>query len=232
MDRQRFLRVTTLLDYQNPEIQSLVGQRGWATLDEEARIGAIYRFVRDEIRFGYDRGDRIPASEVLRDGYGQCNSKAVLLMALLRAVGIATRWHGFKIDRELQKGALPFPFYQLSPRQLVHSWVEVHYDNRWIALEGVIIDREFLTVIQERNPGQQRFCGYGIATESLTCPPIEWRGEDTFIQKEGISNDLGLFDDPDTFYCKHPDNLSGIKKWLFAHCFRHWINRHVAKVEL
>ncbi|CAH8720987.1 transglutaminase-like domain-containing protein, partial [Paenibacillus thiaminolyticus] len=50
--------------------------------------------------------DDIPASEVLRDGRGQCNTKSILLMALLRKVGIPCRIHGFYIDKRMQKGAL------------------------------------------------------------------------------------------------------------------------------
>ncbi len=42
---------------------------------EYDRIGAAYDFVRNEILFGYNRTDAIPATEVLADGYGQCNTK-------------------------------------------------------------------------------------------------------------------------------------------------------------
>lgn len=41
--------------------------------------------VRDDIVFGYNIDDEIPASKVLADGYGQCNTKGTLFMALLRA---------------------------------------------------------------------------------------------------------------------------------------------------
>jgi transglutaminase-like putative cysteine protease len=66
----------------------------------------VYDFVRNEIAFGYNAGDELPASAVLADGIGQCNTKATLLMALMRAVGIACRFHGFTIDKPLQKGAI------------------------------------------------------------------------------------------------------------------------------
>ena len=48
------------------------------------RIGAAYAFVRDEIAFGYNLADDLPASRVLEDGLGQCNTKGTLFMALLR----------------------------------------------------------------------------------------------------------------------------------------------------
>lgn len=77
-----------MLDYSSKPIQSLVESRKWQKLDEFDRIRCIYDFVRDEILFGYNVNDEIPASRALRDSYGQCNTKGTLFMVLLRAVGI------------------------------------------------------------------------------------------------------------------------------------------------
>lgn len=84
----RYLRETPLLDFSDRRIQELVRQRGWLDLNEFEQIKQIYDFVRNEILFGYNTGDKVRASKVLRDGYGQCNTKGILFMALLRAVGI------------------------------------------------------------------------------------------------------------------------------------------------
>lgn len=78
---------------------------GWMVLQIRERISAIYHFVRDEVLFGYHRDDAISADEVLKDRYGQCNTKTILFMALLGGAGIACRPHGFTIDKKLQKGA-------------------------------------------------------------------------------------------------------------------------------
>jgi transglutaminase-like putative cysteine protease len=64
--------------------QSENTRQGWQALPEKQRIGAIYTFVRDEIAFGYNLADDLPASEVLADGIGQCNTKVTLFMALPR----------------------------------------------------------------------------------------------------------------------------------------------------
>ena len=107
MDAQpRLLQPTALLDFTNPAIEAVVQERGWRQLPTFERIGAVYDFVRNEIAFGYNAGDELPASAVMADGIGQCNTKATLLMALMRAVGIACRFHGFTIDKPLQKGAI------------------------------------------------------------------------------------------------------------------------------
>lgn len=225
--------VSSLLDYNHPAIQDLIARSGWMQLGEYERIGAIYNFVRDDIAFGYNALDDLPASTVLGDGIGQCNTKGTLLMALLRAVGVACRYHGFTIDKALQKGAITGIAYQLAPRSIIHSWVEVWSTGQWIRLEGFILDRHYLQALQRRFVGHQgAFCGYGAATPDLQCPPVDWVGKDTFIQKDGINHDFGLFDSPDAFYAQHGVNLSGIKQWLYVHFIRHWMNRNVQRIRV
>ena len=70
-----YLEKTNLLDYDNENIQKLINDRGWMKLDTLSRIKAIYNYIRDEILFGYNIDDNIKASKVLKDGFGQCNTK-------------------------------------------------------------------------------------------------------------------------------------------------------------
>lgn len=231
MDAQpRLLQPTTLLDFAHPAIEGLVVQRGWRQLQIFERIGAVYDFVRNEIAFGYNASDELPASAVLADGIGQCNTKGTLLMALLRAVGIPCRLHGFTIDKPLQKGAITGIAYMLAPQRIIHSWVEVAFEERWVNLEGFILDARYLASLQRRFPGRQRFCGYGAATPDLSAPRVEWQGQDTYIQKDGISDDFGVFDSPDAFYARHGSNLSGLKRWLYSHVIRHRMNAQVERI--
>ncbi len=102
-----YLSETALLDYGHASLRELIQDRGWESLPTRQRIGAVYTFVRDDIPFGYNQSDAIPASRVLADGYGQCNTKTILLMALLRGGGIPCRFHGATIHKQLQKGASP-----------------------------------------------------------------------------------------------------------------------------
>lgn len=224
------LAATPLLDVHHPKIEALVGRRGWRALPHYDRIGAVYDFVRNEIAFGYNEGDELPASSVLADGIGQCNTKSTLLMALLRTVGIPCRFHGFTIDKPLQKGAVTGLAYCLAPQRIIHSWVEVSLEGRWIALEGFILDDPYLASLQRKFPQARRFCGYGAATTDLSAPGVEWRGQDTYIQKEGIVDDFGVFDSPDAFYARHGSNLSGLKRWLYRRVIRHAMNRNVARI--
>ena len=90
------------------------------------------------------------AVEVLQDSFGQCNTKATLLMALLRSVNIPCRLHAFNVSKDFQKGALPQIIYLLAPKYILHTWVEVFFNDKWIALEGVIIDKDYLYTVQRK----------------------------------------------------------------------------------
>ena len=69
---------------------------------------------------------------------------------LLRAVGVACRFHGFTIDKALQRGAITGLAYRLAPRNIIHSWVEVWSGEQWVQLEGFILDRKYLGALQKQ----------------------------------------------------------------------------------
>ena len=228
---ERYLRETPLLDFNSPSLSELIMSRGWKQLQANDKIEKIYSFVQNEILFGYNEADNIPASQVFADKHGQCNTKGTLLMALLRACNIPCRFHAFTIDKRLQKGAITGLAYFFAPKNIIHSWVEIWYGEKWINLEGFIIDKKYLHSVQNNFSSiKGPFLGYGLATNNLENPPIDWDGNDTYIQKEGINNDYGVYDAPDIFYEKYGTNISGIKIFLFKTIFRRLMNRHIAMI--
>ncbi|WP_353096012.1 transglutaminase-like domain-containing protein [Tissierella praeacuta] len=228
---KKYLQTTHMLDYNCNEIQQLVKNRKWKEKDEFQKVLEIYNFVRDEIKFGYNIDDTLPASRVLKDGYGQCNTKGTLFMALLRAVDIPCRIHGFTINKELQKGAMTGLMYKIAPQNVVHSWVEILFDGNWLNLEGFILDVSYLNKLQDKfSKCKGSFCGYGIATDDFKNPQIYWNKNDTYIQKEGINQDFGVFDSPDEFFSMHSQELSTLKKWFYQHIGRKLMNQNVSKI--
>jgi hypothetical protein len=226
---QRNLSETAILDFRSGSIQALIAERGWSSLEPKARIGAAYDFVRNEILFGYNSHDTLPASRVLADGYGQCNTKATLLMALLRALDLPCRFHGFTIDKSLQRGVVPEFAYPLTPQNILHSWVEVYYDGEWVNLEGFILDAQVVAALQQAFPTRNALCAYGAGTDSLQNPDVDWRGASTYIQKTGINQDFGVFDNPDEFYANHVQ-LTGLRGMYFRNVVRHVMNRRLSKI--
>jgi hypothetical protein len=231
MESNRYLDETKLLDYSHQRIQDLIKIRKWENLEDDQQIKAIYNYVRDEIMFGYNVDDNIPASKVLSDGYGQCNTKGTLFMALLRAVGIPCRVHGFTIDKKLQKGAMTGIVYKNAPKNVFHSWVEVLYENNWCELEGFILDKKYLEKLQKINSEcTGPFCGYGVAVKDFQHPIIDWNKNNTYIQSEGITQDFGVYDNPDDLLKEHRQEMSEIKKFIYKNLGRHLMNNNVRKI--
>lgn len=228
---KRYLQETKMLDFSASQVRALIETRGWKELPEFERIRAIYNYVRDEILFGYNSDDSIPASKVLSDGFGQCNTKGTLFMALLRACGIPCRIHGFTIDKKLQKGAMTGFVYRSAPRDIFHSWVEVWFEEQWYELEGFILDKAYLKKLQEANPScTGAFCGYGAAVRDFRNPVIDFNRNNTYIQSEGITQDFGVYDSPDELLKDHHQVMTPVKKLAYRMVGRHLMNRNVKQV--
>lgn len=220
-----------MLNYSDERIQRLIKDRKWKNADKFECLKAIYNFVRDEILFGYNVDDSILASQVLSDGYGQCNTKGTLFMALLRACGIPCRVHGFTIDKKLQKGAMTGFVYKSAPKNVFHSWVEVYFEEQWYELEAFILDKAYLTKLQEKNSDCiGAFCGYGVAVKDFKHPVIDFDRNNTYIQSKGINQDFGVYDSPDELLKEHHQQISGVKAFLYRNLGRHLMNRNVRRI--
>ncbi len=228
---ERYLKETPMLNFSVPSIQDLITKRRWLSLNEFERIQSIYNYVRDEILFGYNTDDGISASKVLKDGYGQCNTKGTLFMALLRGCGIPCRIHGFTIDKKLQKGAMTGIVYKLAPKNVFHSWVEVYLDGTWYELEAFILDKLYLEKLQNANKDcVGAFCGYGVAVKDFSHPVIDFNRNNTYIQSEGINQDFGVYDSPDELLLEHGQEMSRFKAFIYRNVGRHLMNANVKKI--
>ncbi len=228
---ESYLEKTALLNYDARTIEKEVDRHAWRDLDDFHKIKEIYHYVRDEIAFGYNEADDLPADRVLADGYGQCNTKAILLMALFRSVGIACRIHGFKIHKEVQKGNLHGLAYKRVPEEIIHSYVEVFYQEQWYALEGVILDQKYLRGLEkEKGENPQSLVGYGVSLKEFQKRTLDWNQNDTYIQKDSITKDLGIFTNPDEFFEKYNNTASPIKALLYKKVVRRKMNQRVAQI--
>ena len=227
----QYLAETTMLNFSEQSIEQLIVSKGWKEIDEFNRIKEIYNYVRDDILFGYNVDDSITASKVLKDGYGQCNTKGTLFMALLRGVGIPCRIHGFTIDKKLQKGAMTGFVYKNAPKSILHSWVEVYFEDRWFELEAFILDKKYLDKLQTINSScDGEFCGYGVAVKNFKNPVIDFNKNNTYIQSEGINQDFGIYNSPDELLKEHHQDITGLKAFFYRNIARHLMNRNVKKI--
>jgi hypothetical protein len=117
--------------------------------------------------------------------------------------------------------------------KILHSWVEVYVEeqDRWINMEGFILDLPYLSKLQRKFADcTGSFCGYGVAVADFRNPPVKWDGNDTYIQKEGIVRDFGVFDGPDELFASQRQELGPVKSRLFRYLIRHLMNRNVRRI--
>lgn len=226
-----YLAETPMLDYSDKSIQGLVSKMHWQQMDDFDCLKSIYNYVRDDIKFGYNVDDFLSASQVLHDGCGQCNTKATLFMALLRACKVPCRVHGFTIDKKLQKGAMTGVVYKNAPKDIFHSWVEVFFEGKWYELEAFILDSDYLEKLQLKfSECEGIFCGYGVAVKDFKNPVINFDRNDTYIQSEGINQDFGVYASPDELLKDHGQAMTPLKAFMYKNIGRHLMNRNVAKI--
>lgn len=84
-----------MLNYRAKEIVHWIHSRIWYGSSRYDRIGRIYDYVQNRILLGSNKSDGLTATQNLSDGMDQCNTKAALIMALIRGVGIPCRLHGY-----------------------------------------------------------------------------------------------------------------------------------------
>ena len=228
---EKYLKNTALLNNDAPEIVKLIKAQKWNDLDEYHKIGAVYNFVQNKIVLGYNKYDNLTATQVLKDGYGQCNTKATLLMALLRSLDVPCRLHGTKVTKVFQRSLMPKIMAKMAPLYIVHTWAEVFYCGEWLSLEGVITDKAYIAGLKKMFPEYKgKFFDYAVAVNDFTNLQIDWNGKDTEVQHGAVVEDLGVFDTPDEFYANHKQFYRGIKKFMYENIGRKLMTNKVAKI--
>ncbi len=192
---------TVLADFDDPLVRETAALLTKGVPDVRGKIERLFYYVRDDIKFGFPpRGDLTAASETIRLGIGQCNTKGTLFLALCKAAGIPARLHFSLITRDIQRGLFEGFAYRLLPPLLSHAWLEVEVDGSWRRIDGYINDAPFFDAAREA----LRRCGWNTGF-SVACAggeaSIDFAPEDErFVQMDAVVDDHGVWDEPAAYY--------------------------------
>jgi len=132
---ENYLRCTEIIDCDTGSVREKAIETTKGLKTDKEKAVALYYFVRDKIKHNaytplYDPS-RYKASSTLEAGHGMCQNKAILLVALARAVGIPARL-----------GLVDVEDHQLSEKfkQMIggvnvmplHGFAELYIDGRWV----------------------------------------------------------------------------------------------------
>lgn len=190
-----------LADAGDPLVRATATRLTRSAPDTRGKVGNLFHYVRDDVRFGFPRnGDLTSASETIRLGYGQCNTKGTLFLALCKAAGIPARLHFSLIDKSIQRGIFHGVAYRLLPERLSHSWLEVEIDGTWRRLDGYINDAPFFQAAQNELRRRGWDTGFSIADGSCAASIAFAPEQETFVQMEAVLDDHGVWDEPAAYY--------------------------------
>src|SRR5271156_1335920 len=131
---QTFLAATYFLDFDTPSVAHFAEQACRGIGGERERAIALYYAVRDDIRYDAYRIDfsreGFRASRALADGYGFCISKAALLSASARRVGIPARLGFGDVRNHLSTEKLRSKMK--TDLFIFHGYSELWIDGRWV----------------------------------------------------------------------------------------------------
>ncbi|KIT17774.1 transglutaminase-like domain-containing protein [Jannaschia aquimarina] len=182
------------------------------------KLDRLFRYVRDDIVFGFPpEGDFVKASDTIRFGYGQCNTKATLLLALCKACRIPARIHFSLIRKDIQKGFFTGLAYWLVPDEISHSWIEVEIDGRWRKIDTFINDLPLFNAAKEALHERGWSTGYSLAlTDGEASPDLDLDHE-AFQQMAAVTGDHGTWDDPADYYAsaKYRNRPGRVKLWAY-----------------
>ena len=131
---EEYLTPTEFIDSDSPEVQAFAKKAVYGATTEREKAVKLYYAVRDGIYYDPYRIEPVKtafkASAILRQGYGYCVAKAVLLAAALRSQGIPCKLHFADVrnhltTERLKKMMKTDTFYY-------HGYNDIWLDGRWI----------------------------------------------------------------------------------------------------
>ncbi len=182
------------------------------------KLERIFEYVRDEILFAFpEDGDFVKASDTIRLGMGQCNTKSTLFLALCQAAGIPARVHYSSISRDIQKGFFTGPAFWLMPKEISHSWIEVEVDGEWRRIDTFINDRPLFEAAVAELDRRGWQVGFSLASNQDAPSCNLSLDEEEFQQMGAVADDHGVWEEPaDYFASDQYQNRPGrLRGWLY-----------------
>jgi len=133
---QAYIQKSFYCDFDHPAVSGLAKDLAKGGSDPLRVTETVFGYVRDNILFGSD-SVQVKASETLSKGYGVCNNKSLLLVALLRSNKIPSRMAYYPVYREFMRPAMGEACKTL-PETIKHCFTHVLLNRRWVAIDATL----------------------------------------------------------------------------------------------
>jgi hypothetical protein len=217
--RSRWLRESEQLDIKSTKLRTrMMALTQLLSTDREKAI-AIHDFVKGLDFACVADYSQLKASDVLKLGRGDCFTKGMLVVALLRSAGIPSRLRFVSLPVHFLRGII-----DAEESTIMHGMAELYLDGRWLITDSYVPDPVFQRAAQAKLATEKRPMGYGIHVRG----DMLWDGTRHASAQchESDSNSLptvdwGAADDPMSFYAdpSHSElrrNFATRLKWRLA----------------
>jgi hypothetical protein len=221
-----------LADYDHPLVKETAERLTQTEITLRGKLEQIFHFVRDDILFAFpDDGDFVKASDTIRLGYGQCNTKATLFLALCKAADIPARIHFSLITKDIQKGFFTGLAYWLMPQDISHSWIEVEVEGKWRRIDTFINDLPLFNAAKAEIKRRGWSVGYSVALKDGEASADLNLDQEAFQQMAAVSEDHGTWEDPSAYYAdtKYKNRPGRLRIWFYRRLIG-GINRGVERL--
>jgi hypothetical protein len=215
----RWLRATAQLDIKSTKLRTRMMAITQLLASEREKAVALHDFVKS-MPFGCIADySQLKASGVLKLGQGDCFTKGMLFVALLRAAGIPARLRFVSLPVHFLRGIV-----EPEEATIMHAMTEVYLGERWLVTDSYVPDLSLQIAACERLAHEKRAMGYGVHIKGT----LYWTGQtDASAQCHAQDDsslptvDWGVADDPLSFYAdpSHSElrrNFATRLKWRLA----------------
>lgn len=189
----KYVRATKLCDFDVAEVKKLANELQKSAKTPLQAIREVHDYVAT-FPIGFDPEDW-PASKLLKQERGQCNTKTTMAITLLRAMGIPARVHAWKIDKVVHRRYMPWILYAFTPKHTLFTYPEIYYKGEWQLMSEILTKKS--------------------KPDWNVCPFDDGDNRKHPLKKEWIHEDLGYFWHPDSVYKKFGTNSSGWRRPFF-----------------
>ncbi len=228
--RLRWLRGTRQLDVMAPKLRNRANTLALHLQTDREKAIAVHDFVKALPFSCVPDYSALTASEVLHQGHGDCFTKGMLFVALLRALQVPARLRFVSLPVSFLRGIV-----EPEEASIMHAMAEVLIDSRWLVTDSYVPDAILCAGAHQKLVSEGRSMGYGIHINGSQ----RWDGISDASAQCCLADvaslpvvDWGIADDPESFYAdkSHSElrrNFATRLKWRLAAPL---VNKRVAAV--
>ncbi len=215
--RLEWLRETAQLDFSTVKVRLQATKVTQLCVDDRAKALAVHNYVKSlPLAFSPDFL-HIKASDVARLGHGDCHTKGILFVALLRALRMPARLRFVASPVAFLSG-----FVGAHTKSMSCALGEVFLDGRWRQTDTYVADDAFAREARTLLSLEHHFAGYGLHALGER----HWEGLDDMHAHSSPADpdslpmvDWGVGHDPEHFYAEKMHapahhSLQGRTQWL------------------